>query len=185
MNATRLILIGRLTALLSFLLGTGILLAYYQTNSPFLIQLGLTYIALAALVNIAILITIVGKSTKDEPNRKTLLRVAATMSLNIPVILVYCWFVLYLTGFERITLQNSTDAELTNLHLVGCEEKQIEKLGIGQHKTIWVKIPNDCTVSLQYTINGQQKEDVVVGYSTPGMGGKTDYEIGLEKLQNR
>jgi hypothetical protein len=62
------------------------------------------------------------------------------MLLNIPVILFYCWVAIILLDTMRITFTNSTQTTLTNINIVGCGGGHIDKLEVGESKTVWVDI---------------------------------------------
>ncbi|HWY38491.1 MAG TPA: hypothetical protein VNY73_08030 [Bacteroidia bacterium] len=100
------------------------------------------------------------------------------MLLNIPVTLLYCWGSIILLNTMRVTLVNSTSDELTDIKITGCETNYIDKLQLGESKTIWVKITGDCSINIDYLANGQRKEENVAGYVTNDMGQKITYRIG-------
>jgi hypothetical protein len=178
MTAEKYIKLGRLTALVSFLLGTGIFGIYYLTSSAELLFVGYGFIALTGLVNIGILISIAVKAFQDNDNRKKLFSTCGLMLLNIPVMLFYCWIAIILIGVMRITFTNSMQTTLTDINIIGCETKHIDKLETGESKTVWVGITGDCTIKVDYLLNGQRKQENVVGYVTSGMGQKMKHKIG-------
>jgi hypothetical protein len=170
--------LGRQVALISFLLGTVIFGLYFMTSSFELLFVGYGFIALTGLINIVILILILFKANKDKDNRKKLLTTCGLMLLNIPIMLFYCWVAIILLNTMRITFTNSTQITLTNINIVGCGGGQIGKLEIGQCETVWVAITGDCSITIHYLSNGQQKEESVAGYVTNGMGQKIKHNIG-------
>jgi len=107
--------IGRLTALISFLLGTGIFGLYFLTSSSDLLFLGYGFIVLTGLINLGILVAILFRANKDRENRKRLLKTSGLMFINIPVMLVYCWVAIILLGTMRITFTNDTGTQLTDI----------------------------------------------------------------------
>lgn len=169
---------GRILAGLSFLLGTAIFLGYYFTSSDSLLFVGYGFILLAGFVNLSLLFAILMQAAKDETNKKELHKTAGLMSLNIPVMLVYCWIAASLLGAVRITLTNSTEGVLTDIKITGCEEKQIDKMEIGASQEIWINIKGDCSIEMDYSLNGERKKETVVGYTTQNMGEKVTYQIG-------
>ena len=178
MTTERYIRIGRLIAVISFLLGTAIFAIYFLTSSSDLLLIGYYFIVLAALINIIILLLIFVRVARDTTNRRKLLRTSALMLLNIPVMLAYYWLIVILLGTIRITFTNDTGTELTDIKVVGCGGGYIEKLRIRESKTVWVKITGDCSISVQCLSNRQRKSETVAGYVTSSMGQKANYNIG-------
>jgi hypothetical protein len=178
MVTSRLIKISKITALISFLCGTIIFLLYYQTSSSGLLFFGYGYIAIVGLINIGLLIWLITKLISDKENRKRISITIALMLLNIPIMIVYCWISLILLGVMRISLSNTTGYELTGIKIFGCEPKLIDEMEPGDNKTIWVGITGDCTINIEYELNGQMRTETVAGYVTSGMGQKMNYKIG-------
>lgn len=182
MTTERHIKLGLKTALISFSLGTGIFGLYYLTSCWKLLFFGPAFIALTGLINIGILITILLRAYNEKDNRKKLLITCGIMLLNIPVMLVYCWFAIVLLNTMRITFTNSTDTTLTNINIVGCGGGHIDKLEIGESETVWVDINGDCSISIDYLFNGQRKKEIVAGYVTTSE--KMKFNIGEKKKNN-
>lgn len=180
MSAEKHIKTGKLTALISFLIGTAIFGLYFLTSAAELLFLGYGFILLTGLVNAIILWTILVAAYKDNPNRKRLLLTSGLMLLNIPVMLIYCSIAFVLLDTMRITFTNATDKVLTDINIVGCELKHIDKLEIGETKTVWVGITGDCTINIDYLADGQRKEENVAGYVTSSMGQKMKHNIGVQ-----
>ncbi|WP_072987500.1 hypothetical protein [Flavobacterium segetis] len=177
MTTERHIKLGRQTALISFLLGTVIFGLYFLTSSSDLLFLGYGFILLTGLINLGILISILSKSNKDKDNRTNLLTTCGLMLLNIPIMLFYCWVAIILLGIMRITFTNSTQTTLTDINIVGCGGGHIDKLKVGESKTVWVDITGDCSIDINYLSNGQRKEETVAGYVTSSMGEKVNHKI--------
>jgi len=178
MNRERYIKIGKLTALVSFLIGTVIFGLYCLTSNTEQLFIGYGFILLAGLINIIILTLVFAAAFKDSKNRKKLLLTSGLMLLNMPVMFVYVFVALTLLGTMRITFTNATETTLTDINIVGCGGGHIGKLEIGRSKTVWVDIPGDCSISINYLLDGQQKEESVVGYVTNSMGQKMKHNIG-------
>lgn len=178
MTTKRYIKLGRQTALISFLFGTGILGIYYLTSSIELLLIGYAFIAIIGLINIGILISILVKAKKDKDNKRNLLKTCGLMLLNIPIMLFYCWVAVILLNTMRITFTNSTQSTLTNINIVGCGGGQISKLEVGESETVWVDITEDCSINIDYLSNGQKKGENVIGYVTNSMGQKMKHNIG-------
>jgi hypothetical protein len=178
MTTERHIKLGRQTALISFMLGTGIFGLYFLTSSFELLFVGYGFIALTGLINLGILISVLVKVNKDKDNRKKLLTTCGIMLLNIPVMLFYCWVAIILLDTMRITFTNSTQTTLTKINIVGCGGGHIDKLEVGESETVWVDITGDCSIYIDYLSNGQRKEESVAGYVTSSMGQKMKHNIG-------
>ena len=180
MTAKRHIKFGQLTALISFLLGTVVFGLYYLTSDATLLFVGYGFIVLTGVINIGVLIAILIKAGKDKENRKNLLKTCGIMLLNIPVMIVYCWIAIILLGTMRITFTNETGTELTDINIIGCGGGHIDKLEIGESKTVWVSITGDCSINIDYLSDGQRKEEIVAGYVTSSMGQKMNHKIDGE-----
>jgi hypothetical protein len=178
MTTNRYINLGRLTALISFLIGTGIFVLYFSTSASKLLFLGYGFITLTGLINIWILIAILKKAKRDIGNKAKLNWTAGLMLVNIPVMLIYCWVAIKLLDNMRITFTNATEAILTDIHIDGCETEYIDRLDVGESKTVWVAIKGDCRIGIGYFANGQRRSEEVAGYATNGMGQKMKYNIG-------
>ena len=78
----------------------------------------------------------------------------------------------------RITFTNSTQTTLTDINIVGGETEHLDKLEVGQTKTVWVGITGDCSINIDYLSNGQRKRENVAGYVTSSNGQKMNHNIG-------
>lgn len=179
MNTEKNIKIGRQAALSSFLFGTLIFGLYFLTSSFMMLIVGYGFIAFVGLINIGVLISILLTITKDKYNIKRLLGTCGLMLLNIPIMILYCWLAIILLNTLRITFTNCTQTNLTEINIVGCETEHLDKLEIGESKTVWVGITGDCTININYLENGQRKEENLAGYVTSSMGQKMDFKIGV------
>jgi len=172
------ILLGKRTAIISFLIGTGIFSLYFLTSDFGLLFIGYGVLALIGLINLGIFIFILFKSNQDRLNRKKLLITCGLILLNIPIMLLYCWVTVILLNTMRVTFINKTSKELKDINIVGCEQKKIEKLMPNESKTFWIRINGDCSININYISNGQRKEENVAGYITNDMGQKINHNIG-------
>ncbi len=178
MNSERYIKLGRWTALLSFLFGTMIFGLYFLTSASNLLFVGYIFIVAAGLINIGVFVAILIKSLKEVEYRKRLRLTCGLMLLNIPMMLFYCWVSMILLNTMRITFHNSTERELTNIDIIGCETKHIDKLQSGESKTVWVGITGDCSINVAYSVGSKREEKSVVGYVTNDFGKWIRYNIG-------
>lgn len=168
---------GRLTALVSFLLGTLILACYFFTDDDNALFAGYLYIGIATLFNLIVFFILLFGANANNPNRIRYLKTAGLMTLNIPVAIAYIWIVLELLNIMRITFVNSTDRVLTNVDVVGCGGGYIDRLGVGESTTLWVYITGNCALFLEYEYNGTLRQETVASYLTPLMGARFEHVI--------
>jgi hypothetical protein len=172
--------LGRITALVSFLLGMLIFGMYFFTSKGEFLFLGYGFVVLTGMIHLIILIAILIKVPSDKGNKKGLLKTAGLMLLNVPIMFACMWMVMILMGTMRITFINQTDHKLTDLKITGCETKHIAELEPQESKTVWVGITGDCSINLGFKENGEKKNEMVAGYVTHGMGHKMNHNIGRE-----
>jgi hypothetical protein len=173
--------LGKSTTLVSFLIGTLIILGFFLTGEFKLAFVGLFYILIVGGINAIVLLAILIKIFKNPEAKKPLLHTCLLMFLNIPIMILYCWFALYLLDTLRITFTNSTPKEISDINIEGCESNFIKTLKPNESKTVWIKIHSDCSVYIKYTSNGQNISESVIPYTTGGMGEKTKHYIGGNK----
>jgi hypothetical protein len=178
MTTKRIIKLGRQTALISFFYGTVIFGLYFLTSSSKLLFFGYAFIVITAVVNIGIIILILLRAEKDRENKTRLLVTFGLMLLNIPIMIVYCWFSLILLNTMRIKFLNTSDTILTGIKIIGCGGGYIDKLAPGETETVWIDITGDCTINIDYLSNGKRKQEIVVGYASMSMGQKLKHNIG-------
>ncbi|MFV0417991.1 MAG: hypothetical protein ACK5KT_04545 [Dysgonomonas sp.] len=170
-------IVAKLTALLTFLLGTVIFLLFYFLDASSFLFVGFLYIIFAVIINLIVLIYVIVKVKKDTSNKSSAYKSYAIMFLNIPAAFLYCSFSIIILNTMRITLNNTTDTNLTNIIIDGCEKKLIGGLDKGESKTIWISINNDCSVQIQYLLNGKEMRASVIDYTTIMNGHKMTYDI--------
>lgn len=180
MTSKKYISIGKITALISLITGMLIFGTYFFTTNEELLFLGYGFVILAGIINLIILILIIAKSQSDKLHRKRLLKTGGLMLLNIPVVFACIWMIMILLDNMRITFTNGTQHKLTDIKIVGCETEHIAELKPNESKTVWVGITGDCSITVEYLENGQQKSETVVGYVTNGMGQKIEHKIDGE-----
>lgn len=170
-------IVAKLTALITFFIGTFIfLLFYFFSESPFL-QVGYFYIIFASIINLIVIIYISIKVRNDASNKNSAYKSYAIMFLNIPSALLYCCFTIIILNTMRITFNNTTSSDVTNIIIDGCDKKIINRLDKGESKTVWIDINNDCSVQIQYLLNGKQIQGTVIDYTTTLNGHKMTYDI--------
>ncbi|MFS4469797.1 hypothetical protein [Maribacter sp. 2210JD10-5] len=169
--------VGKVTALISFIIRILIFGTYFFTSNADLLFLGYGFVVLAGIVNLIILIIILTKAQSDKANRKGLLKTGGLMLLNLPIMFACIWVAMIVLGNMRITFTNGTQNKLTDIKIVGCETEHIAELKPNESKTVWVGITGDCSIAVEYLENGEQKSETVAGYVTGGMGQKMKHKI--------
>ena len=164
--------IGKWIAIFSFIIGTILLLCFYFFDNDNIFLIGYLYILFAIIVNLIILIFLVINNSKGK-NLKTI----GLILLNIPIAYFYFYIVIFLLNTLRITLINNTGQTLNEVNILGCENKNIIQLAKNERRTIWVNIPNDCSVQIEFDIEGKTKTQEVIGYATNLGGGKHQFKI--------
>ncbi|MBJ7882651.1 hypothetical protein [Gelidibacter salicanalis] len=177
MKSENYITLGKVTALISFIIGAIIFGGYFLTSNSDSLFIGYGFIVLAGITNLIILIAIIAKSNSDSTNRKKLLKTGGLMLINLPIMLTFIWISLIVIGNMRITFTNATGSNLTDIKIVGCETKYISELKPKESQTVWVGITGDCSITLEYLENGMTKTETVAGYVTNGMGQKIKHNI--------
>jgi hypothetical protein len=168
---------GKATALVTFLGGTLIMLAYYYSSASHWLLVGFAYVVLAALVNAYTLMRMWFALRSVSTHRKQVWLTGLLMFLNIPVFLFYCWFTMILLNTMRITFVNSSRTVMTNIEISGCDSAHITELQPGESETVWIAIAYDCELNMDYLRSGKQRRLNVAGYLTTGMGRSIQFNI--------
>lgn len=177
MKTLRIIKIGRLIALCSFLVGTFIFLFYYFTSANICFEIGFYYVLTALVINIAFLVILSIYEDNNKVNNYQFFKTRLLMLLNIPVMAFYTAFSFALLDIMRITFINQTHKQLTDIQIIGCESKSITKLEIGESKTIWININGGNSIDIEYSTIGKREKESVTGYITEGLGHKMTHTI--------
>ncbi len=172
---------GKLVALISFIGGTIIFCLFYLTSDSTLLFLGYGYAFLIGLVNLGILVTLLTGAYRNASLRRNAFKTCFMMLLNIPVLVLYCYFSVILLNTMRVTFINTTQNEFTQIKITGCEPCQINKLAPGESITVWIKITGDCALDIDYIVNGIPQHETVAGYCTNDMGQKITFNIGTNQ----
>ncbi|MVN92226.1 hypothetical protein [Mucilaginibacter aquatilis] len=173
--------VTKITALITFLGGTLFLLAFYLTMSLSAAILGIVYGELIMLINLAVLTAIIVRAHYHAIPLPTALKAIEILLINVPVSILYLWIGITLSNYVRITFVNPNKAIVENLRVSGCDDKLIQQLNTGQSKTVWIKIPNDCSITINYTIGQQTKQEDVTSYVTNGGGYITTFNINTKQ----
>lgn len=178
MNNYKEIIIARKVALLTFLLGTVVFALYFLTSNAIYLFVGYAYMFIAIPVNITYLYVIIIENYKDPTYRVRLLKTIGIMLLNIPAAYLYIWCAMIISGNIRLSLTNTTNDNITNINITGCEPQSILELKPNESKTIWVGIPHDCAIFIDFFEGDIKKKETVLGYTTPGGGQILNHNIG-------
>ena len=161
-----------------FIIGTFFLLLFATTLSVRVGLIGYIYTGLAFLVATAYIIVLIVRISRQNLNLITGLKSIGIMLLNIPVALLYFFLVMMLINIARITFENTTGQDLSSIKIIGCDNREIKSLKNGESKTIWINIPGDCLLEIEYQIGGELKTETVAGYMTNSGGVIATYKIG-------
>ncbi|WP_276966194.1 hypothetical protein [Chryseobacterium sp.] len=93
--------LGAKTFLISFLLGTSLLLLFWITKAEFLVILGFYYVVIAAVVNLLIILYELMEYLSDISGKKRNGNSVILMLLNVPVALIY--LVLYFEFLSNLS----------------------------------------------------------------------------------
>ncbi len=178
MTSEKLNKLGLKTALISFLIGIAIFLFYYFTSNFYILFLGYFFTGIACIFNLVILILIILEISKYCEIRKKFISTSLIMLFNIPIMITFVWLTLILINTMRINFKNTTQTAITDIEIIGCDLKHINKLEPNESITIWIKINNDCSIQMNYLQNKKRETETVAGYITGGMGQKMNYNIG-------
>ncbi len=181
MEIKKLIKTARTIAILSLLIGTAIFVIYYLTSADLILFLGYVFVVVVAVINSVFLILIFIKYSKQEHYKTSLIITAGIILLNIPVLIFYSWITLLLMNTMRIKFINSTEQTITELKITGCQNKKIKELEVGASETIWISVRKDCSIKINYLLNGKTKNETVLNYATTTTGQKIKYKIGEKR----
>ncbi len=167
-------------AVSSFSGGTLLLLIFYFSSKMDIAFVGYLFLIVAGTVNLCMLIVLMIKAIKDSNNRRNYLKTSGLMVLNIPVVIIYLFAFIFLTNTMRICFINETGKPITDIRIMGCATKFINKLDINESKTCWIDIPGDCSITIEYKLDGKMKREEVFNYVTNSMGQRVTYRIGTQ-----
>jgi amino acid transporter len=173
---------GKWTAIFSFIIATILMGLFYLTNS-FMLAAFSYFIILGAgiLINFFCLVALLIRAYQEAAQRLKIAKTIGLMLCNIPVTILYIYFVTVLFSTMRMTFVNETGRPLTEIKIIGCEPKTIDKLDHNESKKIWVGITGDCSMKIEYVIDGEKKSEIIYDYLTNNGGQIATYKIGTEK----
>lgn len=104
---------------------------FYYFDMSVITALYSSYVVFALVVlNIILLLFLLFKYIKGIITKATIKRSAIILSANIPVTIMYFFFVTFLLGIVRVTLVNKSGSDISNIRIIGCENKTIDLLEI-------------------------------------------------------
>ncbi len=178
----KLIRYAKVLALLSFLIGSGIMLTYFLIpDGSDLLLTGFYFTYGIFLLNLLMVLILLAVLIWNRSQWKEVLKTIAIMCLNIPVAILYVCLVFYLLNTMRITFVNDREAVLTNIKIDGCERKQIDRLEPGASVTEWIDISGSCSIDLQYKMEGRIVDEISITTVYNGNGGQMTYHINGSK----
>jgi hypothetical protein len=166
-------------SLASFLFGTGFLVLFFFTNSDFFALTSLPIIMALGVANLILLGRLGLKGLREKENRKRVLWTGGVISLNIPVVFLYAYFVFVLYDTVVVRFKNDTGKRLTNISVTGCDERTLRDLQPGQSEIEWIPITKSCmenSIVVKYEIDGAVQREVVEGYVVSGR--RINHKIG-------
>ena len=173
---------GKWTAIFSFIIATVLMGLFYLTNS-FVIAVFSYFFVLGAglIVNLFCLIALLIRAYKETSQRFKIAKTIGLMLCNIPVTFLYIYFVTFLFSTMRMTFVNATGRPLTEIKIIGCEPKIIDRLDPNESKRVWVKITGDCSMKIEYVIDKEKKSELIYDYLSNNGGQIATYKIGTNK----
>ena len=92
--------VSRVVALVSFVLGSLILILFYLTNSAALIMVGSIFLVIAFVINCVFLLGLVMKLATDKSDRKRIVLSLVLILLNIPIVFLYAYWAIVSLPFD-------------------------------------------------------------------------------------
>lgn len=163
------------------IIGTFILILFYFTLSAKVGLFAYLYTGVAILVNWIFTAYLLINLLRGKISALNTLKTVGLMALSIPVALLYSQIMITLMSYARITFKNTTGENIPSLNIGGCEVREIKNLETGESETIWIKIPADCQINIEYEIQGEKRKEAVARYVTRSSGIIATYVIGSNK----
>lgn len=172
---------GKFVALMSMIIGTLIFMMFLMFSGIALGLSGLFFIVVAGIINTVFFLLLTIRLLIDKEQKRKISKTIGLILLNIPITILFCWISILWINTLRITFVNETTTDLFNIEIVGCQNSQIDKLNKGESKTVWINIPHDCAVSINYKLKGIDKSEDVTGYVPNGNGYSMTFKIGTNQ----
>ena len=164
-----------------FVIGTLILILFYVTGSSTVAMVGYAFTVTCVVITWAFIAVVLFSFVRGRITMTESLKILGVILINIPIAILYIYLAVLLTGYARVTFKNTTGGELGVIKIHGCEEKEIPGMKPNESETVWIKIPADCQIDIDYEQRGERKLETVAGYLTQSGGVKAVYEIGSNR----
>ncbi|HEY3401893.1 MAG TPA: hypothetical protein VGK59_00815 [Ohtaekwangia sp.] len=168
-------------AIVLFSIGTAIFILFCFTGSTKVAAGGYAFLVTSIVISWAFIALVLINFLRRKIAMAEALKILGVILANIPIAILYTYLVTLLFGYARITFSNTTSHDLRSIQIHGCEEKEIAELKQGDSKTVWIRIPGDCSIDIEYESGGEKKSESVAGYLTHHGGVKAVYEIGSNR----
>jgi len=172
--------IGQITALTSFLLGTVLFLSYVITENDHLLFVGYFFIVIVGGVNLIVLLWLLFQRSEDKAISKGLNLSKLFIVANIPVAILYSFGIMIMLSYMRITFINKTGSMISNIRIIGCDDKSLSKMNPNEKTMKWIGINGDCSIDIKYSIGEIEYQESVIGYVSGLMGQRYQYKIGID-----
>jgi len=164
-----------------FCIGTLILIVFAATLSVTVAFVGYVFTGLSFFLGSVYFLILIIDVARGKTDQNTGVKSIGILLINIPIAAFYIYLVMVLLNTARITFENTTGHDLSSIKISGCTNKEINFLEAGESKTIWIDIPSDCSLEINYVIEGEIKIETVAGYLTTSNGVIATYKIGSNK----
>ncbi len=163
--------------LIFFLAGSVILLLFYLDPSLRKAILAYQFTIGAIIVNWLFALFLLFVFLRRGLPLVLLLKSLGILAINIPIGIFYSNMMIWILSYARVTLENSTPVDIKDIQLSGCQTEIINKLNANESQTVWIKIPHDCDITIEYkSANATRKEPIATGLSE-GKGFKMTYYL--------
>lgn len=166
-----------ITAIITFLTGTGLLVFYYIEMSVLTILYSSYVVLLLIILNVFLVLFFLWNCFHHKISYTAFRHSGLILSVNIPIAVLYFFCVNLLLSIIRVTVVNHSGQDISSIRITGCENKTIEVLENDGSKTVWIDIPQDCSIDIHFWRDGKNKKVNIIGYATSLMGQKVTYEI--------
>jgi hypothetical protein len=174
---------GYITALVSFIIGSIILLLYFLTGNPSWQYIGAKYILIAGVVNTVIVLSAFLDGITSNTLKRNF-RAIAVMLLNIPIAFLYMIFASSIDEKVKIIFINETGKKIEYVEVYRDNEIVKRRKNIDTDEEINLKIKNDTfTIDLHYYVDGKTfiNNDIVKFDCDNGTNATTGtYKIGKD-----
>jgi len=161
-----------------FCIGTLIMIVFAATLSATVAFVGYLFSGLSFCLGSVYFIILIINIARRKTDQSTGLKSIGILLINIPIAAFYVYLVMVLLNTARITFENTTGHDLSSIKIFGCGDKEINFLEAGESETVWIHIPSDCSLEINYVIEGQIKIETVASYLANSNGVIATYKIG-------